>query len=146
MPTLVEARDAVQAGFLASWAPATETLLGEPARVFWQADQPNQDERPEPDEVFARFTIRHSSGAQRTLAEVGARRFTQRGFIFLEVFTPLSLNSEEAAQVADAGLKTLLGKEYGGVWIRNARAIERQPEKHWFSWLITAEFEYDEVA
>lgn len=144
--TLESARDAVQRGFLQAWNAATTTLLGQPARVFWQAVPQNDGERPEPDEAWARFAMRHATGSQRTLAPEGERRFTQRGVITVEVHAPLTLTQAEISQIASAALKSLQGKRFEEVWIRNAVAQEASVQKHWYLWLVTANFEYDEVA
>lgn len=142
--SLPDARKELQAMIWAEWQARSQALLGYVAEVRWQkreASAPADQTKP-----WLRVSITHTAGEQATLAEPGARRFTHRGLVLIQAFSPTVLGEAYSDQVAQAALACIQGKGTPDVWIRNASARESSPEEPWFLWLVSGSFEYDEVA
>lgn len=145
--TLSQARDEIQAKFLAVWNAETPALNGGQApEVRWQGLD-NYSEAADPGKPWARVTIRHVPSGQTTLGEAPNRRFTRRGTLTIQVFTPvgnsglaLLENFATIVRYAFEGQTTP-----SGVWFRNVSVEEADPYQGWNQFNVTANFEYDEA-
>lgn len=106
---------------------------------------------PSGEPPWARASVRHTADAgQSSLSNVtGARRFTKRGTIAIQIFYPLKSgggpggNLGGLAQVAKAAYE---GKATeSNVWFRAVRIQEVGPDGPWYNTNVLADFEYDEL-
>lgn len=138
----------MQQAFWNAWqAGAPAVNGGQLPTVLWQGVDDSATPPPAT-QPYARVTIRHLDGAQTTMGEVGNRRFSKFGNIFVQVFTPLSLKTgltllENLATIA---LGAFEGKVTpSGVWFRNAVIRESEPYQGWNQATVVANFLYDEL-
>ena len=135
--TIATARDEMSALFKAAW-----DTTGLP--VIWDdvAKTP-----PKTRTGWARFTIRHEDGDQSTLSGgLGKARFTRRGTIFIQIFTPVGKGLSDADPLIKKAMDAYEGKSTAsGVWFRNVRPREIGPDGDWNQVNVLADFEYDEV-
>lgn len=132
--TYDEARDEMLAVFKAAWdglsLPSTYTDV--PAA------------KPEDEIVWARVTVRHGQGRQRSLAgENGSRRWENQGTLFVSVFAPIGDGSTagyNAAQVVADAYRSTRGL---CVWFRNQRIRELGNDGAFEHIQFATEFEYD---
>lgn len=145
--TLEQARDEMQGLFVATWNANTPALNGGvPLTIRFQGLDTGVP--PNVDLPHARIFIRHSPGAQSTFGRVGARRFTRRGLVTVQTFTPLSdrLGLSLAEKLATIARDAYEGVgTASGLWFRNVRTVEIGSDKGLFQFNTVAEFEYDEL-
>lgn len=149
MITQVEARGEVFALFKESWDVETEAIAGYVPHVEYQGVQP----RPTPDteKHWARISIQTVGENQTSLSTsegaAGQKRYTAYGLIFVQIFSPRSLNNgfDKGLQLADIAKNAFRGKTTPGkIWFRNVRVNELEPENSFYRLNVVAEFEYDE--
>lgn len=103
---------------------------------------------PAQSDAFARVTILHASGRQRSLAsDTGTRRFERDGIVTVQCFAPRGRRGPTLAEaLASVAKDAFEGKASpGGVWFRNATIKEVGPDKGWFQVNAVVQFQYDEV-
>jgi len=147
MPTTFDAaRDEILGAFRTRWEADAAAIVGFVPDVFY--DGVPRTSAPSPDKPWADVTIRHTSGAQATLAQdTGKRRFEKTGIVTVGVFAPLGQNRglEDGEKLAMVAKKAFEGKATaGGVWFRNVRISEVGQDGPWFAFQILAEMRYDE--
>ena len=97
---------------------------------------------------WARVTVRHVTGAQRSMGGLGNRVFQRRGVVTVQVFVPTGKQglvlADRLGKVASDAFE---GEETatGSVWFRNVSYREVGIFGPWFQVNVTAEFEYDSV-
>lgn len=102
------------------------------------------------DEIWARWNIDYVSGAQETFAQVGRRKFSKHGLIYINVYSPLGAGLASARDASEVAIKAYEGRRTpNDVWFRNVR-IESEGHGHgsgknksWWTTLIVAEFSYE---
>jgi len=95
---------------------------------------------------WARITVKHNISTQQSLGGPGGRIFNRKGIVLMEVYTPTGDGLTQARN-----LGTILANAFegvstpNGVWFRNTRLNEVEPEGAWSRVNVITEFEYDEV-
>ena len=135
--TYAQARDDLLELVYNAWSPTGYTML-------WP-DKPG--EKPSTAVPWARTTLQHNLGGQASLAAVGGqRRWSRRGFLFVQIFTPAGEGLSQAYPLAKIVADALEGAStFHGVWLRDVALREVGPDGDWFRVNIEAEFNYDEV-
>src|SRR5574343_622052 len=136
------ARDDVFSLFQTYWNTETPAHNGgSPVPIEWQGVDSGAP--PVADSPWARISMNHNTGQQTTLGGVGSRRFTQRGLILLQVFSPVG-GFSIGENLAIIGKDAFQGKSTtSGVWFRNVRVQEIGFDGTWNQIMVVAEFEYD---
>lgn len=135
--TFREAQDEMLALFKTVW-----DATGHPALYENVADDPPTTATP-----WARITLQHFPGGQRSLAgEAGARRWERNGQIIVQVFTPIGKGTGEAYDLAKIVADAYEGKATASqVWFRGVRVNNIGPDGAWFQLNVIVQFTYDEV-
>ena len=144
IPSQSEARDEISALVKAATDAISDFgTLSE--NVIW--DDTRRD-IPDAGATWARVTIRHLTSEQASLSDdAGVRRYTRRGQVVVQIFTPLKGDGLVAADsIASAIQGAFLGVSTpNGVWFRSVRTNEVGIDGSWFQTNVLAEFQYDEV-
>jgi hypothetical protein len=132
--TPLAARDEMLGVFNTAW-----TGTGFP--VVW-SDVPGSP--PSAETPWARVTLRHVDGAQRTLSDAaGSRSYTATGTIWVQLFIPIGQGLTQAYPLAKTVLDAYRSAN-GLVWYRNAR-LKELPDDGAFSRInCLIDFSYDE--
>jgi len=131
-----EARNAMQAKFLADWGSTTPIALD---------NQPFDP--PDDDSSWVRFTVIFNGGEQAALGgEDGNRLFRRFGLIVIQVFTRIGVATNTNDDLSYQALKIFEGVEVAGIWFRNGRvtSIPAAREK-WYQQNVVLEFEFDDI-
>lgn len=113
--TADEARDEMFTVFNNAWnlTPAAERVVfgDKPGAPFTDA--------------WARVTLRHATGRQSSLSgAMGAKRWTQTGTLWVQVFAPVGDGLVTAYELAQAVVNAFRDAKNGTVWYRNSRLQE----------------------
>ncbi len=142
MTTMIEAVDDMHERFYAVWQP-----LGHPAKYQDVASDPAMDAAIDSGLVpWARVTVRHNLKDQTTLAGPDGSRFTSRGILFIEVYTPTGDGC-----VLSRTLCPLIEKAYqgistpNGVWFTKVQTQEIGNEGMWYHANVSCLFKYDSI-
>ncbi len=102
--------------------------------------------KPTVQEPWARVTVRHNDGGQKTLGDQSTKRvFTDTGTIFIQVFAP-----QGAGHVSSRSLAHLVRTAYcqtggGSVWYRNQRLKEIGGDGAFDNTNVLIDFTYDDL-
>lgn len=100
---------------------------------------------PAGEQVWARATVRHHQGRQRSLSsDVGTRRFVSGGLLWVQVFAPIG-DGSTAALAASQAIVDAYRDAKTSVLFRNVRLEEMGCEGAFERVDVKTEFEYDEV-
>ena len=147
--TYEEARDFILDKFKLAWdANAPAVNGGQVPKVEYQNVSPAQPALADGNKAWARVSVRHSSGSQRSMGPVGGRIFTRRGVVTVQVFVPAGKQGLVLAdRLGKVAADAFEGEETsaGSVWFRNVTYREVGVDNGWFQVNAVAEFEYDAV-
>jgi hypothetical protein len=144
-----DARDYILDRFRAVWIAGTPAVNSNVVpEVEYQNVDPKESSLADGNKAWARITVRHASGEQRSLGEPGSRVFTRHGVVTVQVFVPSGKQGLGLVdRLGNVALSAFEGEETsaGNVWFRNAAYREAGVDNAWFQSNVTAEFEYDTV-
>lgn len=140
MATYREAVDEMLGRFKAQWDADTPAITGTVPPVYYPDTEDGTQEQTT--NAFARVTVQHDDGGQRSLGGIGARIFENEGLITVQVFVPLAGRggysiAQALAEVAKAAFE---GKSTPAVWFRNVRFNEIGPEGPFYQINVNADF------
>lgn len=146
--TVEQARDEIQARFLADWQALSTTIPGISAvpEVRWQGLDDNAGP-PTTDAPWARVTLTHGAGLRHTFGRIGERRMERVGVLTVQVFYPI----KKSGMSRLLKLATIVRNAFenrttpSGVWFRNVAIREQTPYQGWNQVNVTADFVYDEL-
>jgi hypothetical protein len=131
----------VKTGLDAGW-PA---IVGTMPELRWQG----RETTPPPDGgvYWARVSQQTVLERQQTLGKLGERKFESCGLIFVQIFCPRSSveSFEKGRQLAQVARNVFRGQN-SGVWFRNARINELDPEQGFWRFNVVSEYEFTEQA
>jgi Bacteriophage related domain of unknown function len=137
MTTASEARDQMFAVFKAAWDTTpvpTNVVYPDKASQVIPAGQ-----------AYARLSVRHADGHQSSLGgAMGAKRYTQTGTLWVQVFAPVGdglVTAYALAQTVVNAYRTARGT----VWFRNVRMQEVGNAGAFEQINVLATFNYDDV-
>lgn len=147
--TYPQATDEIKSFFWSDWnSVKTSSIVGYVPKVFWQGI--TEPDPPDSDAFWARFSIQTVFEEQSGLSGGDlSRRYTTSGLIFIQIFCPKSESRgfEFGQQLASVGRASFRGRSTpGGVWFRNVRINELNPEQLCYRFNVVSEFEFDEYA
>lgn len=100
---------------------------------------------PTGDVLWARATVKHTTSSQTSLAgEVGSRRFTAKGFVWVQVFAPTGDGSTGARTAAQAIVNAYRDARLA-VWFRDVTLVDVGGDGAFSRVDVKANFEYDDV-
>lgn len=146
LPSFDDARDEILGLFATKWNADTPAVTGTVPPVEWAGV--DSGEPPPTNAPWARAIVRHGTSRQVTFGPVGSRRFTRRGMVTIQMFTPLSSGgglsiAEKCAIIARDAFE---GRgTASGIWFRNVAIREIGPDGTQYQVNVVAEFEYDEL-
>lgn len=137
-----QAKDIILTVFKTKWdalVTAQSTVYGTPS----YSDVPS--EPPTSEKVWARATVHHAVARQSSLSsDVGTKRFTNKGFAWVQVFAPIG-DGSTAALAASQAIVDAYRDAKTSVLFRNVRLEEKGCDGAFERVDVKAEFEYDEV-
>lgn len=141
--SFTDARNAVMDKFTTAWNAQSDP----PEIIYEDSKRDNADTKPDGDTPWVRIQMRHLTGDQRTLGQVGARRFERRGLITVSIYTPAGLGLTTADTLSKVALDAFEGQETAPdtVLFRNVRMNEVGVVDAHFLVNVLAEFDYQEV-
>lgn len=142
------ARDVIFALLADSWTSAALTpICGYVPEMRWQGVE--EPTTMPVDQIWGRASLQFVNEYQATLrnGDDDTRRFRHEGLVFVQVFAPRGLGDSfiVGRNVADHAKKCFRGKSTEGIWLRNAKATELEPDTAHYRWNVVVEFEFDEV-
>lgn len=147
--TYEEARDYILDHFKSQWdANAPAVNGGSAPAVEYQNVAPALSPLADGNKAWARVSVRHVSGEQRSFGGLGARVFTRYGLVTVQVFVPAGKQGLVLAdRLGKVAADAFEGEETstGDVWFRNVSYREVGIDNGWFQVNAMAEFEYDAV-
>ena len=143
--TPLDAFDAVAEMFRTAWLADHRTKH---VPIDWpEVEQANV---PPPDGgEFARFTMQHSTGGQRSVGSAeGAHLHEHGGTVIIQVFGSrrTGTNAKRAAyELAEVALRALQGKAAGGVWFRDVGLRDVGADGPLYQINVNAPFQHDQA-
>lgn len=138
-----QARDDILTAFAAAWASKTPAVNGGAVPPV-KYDQVASSEPPQ-DTPWARVTVMHATGTQRSMGTVGSRLFSRTGVVTVQVFVPGGQGLALADRLGKIALDAFEGQHTpGDVWFRDATLREVGPDGPWWQTNVVATFAYDE--
>jgi len=132
-----EAKDAILTVFKTVW----DAYPGTPVAIY--PDIPGDP--PTTEVLWARATVQHATGAQTSLAsDIGTRRFTATGFLWVQVFAPTGDGSSAALTAAQAIVNAYRVARLA-VLFRDVGLIEMGRDGAFSRVDVKANFEYDDI-
>lgn len=139
------ARDSIQGHFNAYWVANSAAVNGGKVPVVEWDNLEKLDPKPV-GAAWARCTVQHQLGVQRTLGETGTRRFGRAGLVTVQLFVPVAVGLTLADRLSKIAADAFEGKStVDGVWFRNTSVREVGPDASWLQTNIVSAFEYDQV-
>jgi hypothetical protein len=135
MTTYNDAKKAILDRFVA------QTTLASDRYCF---DNENFQE-PEDSSPWARVTVRHIGGNQRTLGPPGLRRFDRRGSVFIQIMTSSDTGTSSADLLAAASRAIFEAKSFSGLDFHNADIRVTPGVDGWWTTLVECPFQYQEI-
>lgn len=132
--TLNGAREAIYQRFV------DNTSLASSAYTF-----ENENYQPPTDAQWARLTVLHEAGVQRTLAETGARKFLRRGRVLVQLFGSVDEGIRAIDILSDATRDIFEGVTFSGLYFTNVDVRETGSDGEWFQLVVDAPFDYWEI-
>lgn len=134
--TADEARDVMFTVFKTAW---DSTEYAENVVYSDKAGAPS-------DAPWARVTLRHATGRQASLAgAMGAKKWTQTGTIWVQVFAPVGFGSASAYTLATLVVNAFRDAKGLSVWFRNPRMQEVGSSGAFEQINVLTDFTYDET-
>lgn len=137
--TVPQARDVMLGVFKTAW-----DTTGFPAVYAWVPGQV-----PATETVWARVTIRHSTGRQSSLTgAIGTTRYTNRGLIWVQIFSPLGDGGLAGYAAAQTMLRAYRDANTS-VLFRNVRLNEADYDEEdgaFQRFDVKIDFEFDDVS
>lgn len=141
----LQARSQMNKLFFDAWKSGSSEIVGYVPNVEWQGLYPIS--KPENDKFWCRVSIQTIDESQTTLQN-NCRRYTALGLFFVQIFGPVCKpdSFKKTAMLAKLAKNAFQGKTTsGGLWFRNARINELEPEEVWQRINVIVGFQYDEV-
>lgn len=141
---LAEARDSMLGHIKTDWDANTTAVAGYIPDVIYDNLEPTEERNNAL--YYARVTIQHFDGEQKTLAKEGNRRFEHIGQVFFQLYAPSGegrAGVDGLAQVAKTSFQK--GCTLAGVRFTRVRIEEIGADGPFFQVDVVADFEYHEV-
>lgn len=133
------ARDSILTLFHATWDAQTPPV---PAVLH----EDRKQDPPEDGSAWVEVAIRHFDGGQKTMGQVGSRRFNSVGVVVVSVHTKLGGGLVESDTLVQVAKNAFEGKRTSdGVWFRNVRDQEVGSDGASYKVDVLADMEYDRV-
>lgn len=95
--------------------------------------------------AWVRLAVRHFPLGQRSIGDVGNRKFDRGGSVLMQIFSPRDAGLDAAYTLAETARSAFEGKSFGGVWCYAAEVREIGPDGRWYQLNVEVPFRYEEV-
>lgn len=144
--TYDEAKDEIFSQFYTAWKAQSAAIAGYEPEAWWQnLEKPY---KPPQDKFWVRVSTQSVIEEQSTFRDGVEKRYTGSGLVFVQLFCPKTLGDADTlgGKLAEVARNAFRGKKTtGGVWFRNVRINNLEPEELFYRFNVVAEYEYDEV-
>ncbi len=144
-----QAETEIQQAFADAWAANAAAAIGAAVAPEVRYEGVIQTSLPPNEAAWARVSMVTATGNQVAFGDnTGARRYREVGIVTVQIFTPLSAQSDlrDAAALAQVAVAAFRGVETpGGVEFLNVTPTRVGPSEAWFQYNITADFNYDSL-
>jgi hypothetical protein len=145
--TYEQAIDEIFARFHAIWTAQTPAVTLEAPELRWQGIE--NPEHPGYDKYWVRVSQQTIDEGQASLrAPECGQRYRTNGLLFIQIFCPKSdaRAMEKGRQLAVIARDCFRGyTTQSGVWFRNSRVSELEPEERWLRLNVIVAYQYDET-
>jgi hypothetical protein len=148
--TYVDAQNEIYSVLFVAWNNGASAIAGYVPEIRWIGAE--KAPKIVQDKFWASASIKTVISQQSTLSNcegiIGQKKYTETGLLFIQIFAPMSVGS---GMLNGKKLATLARNAYrgvsteSGVWFRNARINDLEPDDGFYRWNVIAEFEYDEL-
>lgn len=103
---------------------------------------------PSPSNPYLTIRADHTFEGQRSLGEIGNRRFRVFGLVMVQIFTPYGKGQVEADLISGVVKGIFRGVSTGSdaITFRNTRVVDVGQSGAWLQTNVMSEFDYDEIA
>ncbi len=144
-----QAREEVYELFTNDWKASAGVILNPIPEIRYQGKEKGEV----PQGAFVRISMQQVRSSQsahtmRDDPEASGTQYTTYGLIFVQVFVPVSLRDGyfKGELLATFARDIFRARETpSGVWFRNARFNELEPEGSKHRWNVSVEYEYNEI-
>jgi hypothetical protein len=133
MTTIFDATDAMVKRWISQWGTTTPYALE------------GEQYRPTRGTSWCRLSIRHTAGEQTSQGAPLTRRFTRRGEVNVQVFTPANGGTASGTQLAQQALDVFEGTTFSSVYFFDGRVEELGVDGEWMQHLVTCSFDYQQI-
>lgn len=142
--------DEINSLFYEKWKAETTSIVGYIPKVYWQGVE--ERETPDSSKFWARLSRQTVGEEQATLSNCeglpGQKKYEAYGLVFIQIFCPKSETQafNLGKLLAKVARNSFRGKRTpGGIWFRNVRINELEPEELYERFNVVTEYEYNEL-
>jgi len=132
------------------WKANTTSICGYVPEIRWNGIE--KADAPDSSKFWCFHSVLNADEEQKTLSVSvglpGQKRYESYGIIIVQLYCPKSiLNSKDKGrQLATVAKNCYRGKQTsGGVWLKNVRIIDVDPEELCYRFNIIADYSFDEI-
>lgn len=94
---------------------------------------------------WVRLTIQFNTGGQETLGKTGNRKFSNKGLVFIQVFTAINTGTDENDTIAKNCLEFLDGERFGVLHLYNGRIVTIGSDGTAYQQNVVIEFDFETI-
>jgi hypothetical protein len=94
---------------------------------------------------WVRLTVNFNDGSQNSFGTTGTRKFTRRGLIIVQVFTPVNTGTDENDDLAVNSANLFDGVRLQDLWMYNGRIVTVGADGEYYQQNAIIEFEYEDI-
>lgn len=146
--TYIEAVDELFGIFNDMWedpAEGAEPIVGYVPEVRWPGVE--EPDKPNKSKFWTRVSQQTLTDEQSAFCGEGSCNFTNEGLLMVELFCPKSTNT---GVTKGRELSIIIRNAYrckntsSGLWFRSQKITELDPEAHFYRFMVTVEYQFDE--
>lgn len=133
MTTFFQATDAMAKRWATGWGSTTPYVFE------------GEQYRPSRGTSWCRVSIRHEAGEQTSQGAPTTRRFTRRGQVNIQVFTPSNGGTATGMQLAQQALDIFEGTTFSSIYFFDGQVEEIGLDGEWMQHLVSCSFDYQQI-
>lgn len=94
---------------------------------------------------WVRVNVQFNTGNQDSLGTEGNRKFVKRGFLFVQVFTPVGHATNDNDELAQDSLDLFDGERLGDLWFQDGRIVTIGPDGEWYQQNVVLELTFEAI-
>ena len=145
--TYTEAVDSVFETFYNSWKNETtgaKSIVGYIPEIRWQGVEENS--KPDKSKFWVNIYQQTILDQQSAFCGNGEKTYTNEGLVFVYLFCPKSTNDgmTNGRKLSIIIRDCFRSKRDKDIWFRNSKIEELPPEAHFYRFLITSEYQFED--